>query len=234
MHTQLSTAAVHAEAVHIGTPDETPAMVFGTEIPGKDPITLHLLEAPGDGTLHLSAGVGEADLDSPPEDRAVLPGIDLAWGTGEKPRMVSGYHVRPEEYGWFRRVVAHADAAGLMAFTGGGEPTAQYLSKRQGKRHYEQYTHAGTGIVQDVAYSVHGVDFVGTDHVFRLNGTRVEAFSGIARDLFTDLAAGRVEEYRHKAHALRSDWPAGQWDAKWNGPVSLNQDGSVMAIRVLR
>ncbi|MFE4599317.1 hypothetical protein ACFRKE_00485 [Kitasatospora indigofera] len=234
VHSQLSTAAVHVEAVHVGRPGGTPAMVFGTEIPGNDPITLHLLEADGDGTLHLPAGADEADLDDPPEDRAVVPGIDLSWGSGEQPRMVSGYHIRPEDHGWFRRVLAHADAAGLMAFTGGGEPTARYLSKRQGKRHYDLYTHAGTGIVQDTAYSVHGMDFVGTDHVFRLNGIRVEAFSGIARDLFTDLAAGRVEEYRRKSHDLRLEWPAEQWDTKWNGPVSLNQDGSVMAIRVLR
>lgn len=233
VHAQLSTAAVHVEAVHLGGPDGTPAMVFGTEIPGKDPITLHLLEAAGDGTLLLPAGAGEVDLDIPPDDRAVVPGIDLEWGTGDEPRMVSGYHVRPEDHGWFRRVLAHADAAGLMAFSGGGEPTARYLSKRQGKRHFEQYTHAGTGIVQDIAYSVHGVKFVGTDHVFRLNGTRVEAFSGIARDLFKDLAAGRVEEYRQGAHALREKWSDEQWDAKWNGPVSLNRDGSVLAIRVL-
>ncbi|GAA2826825.1 hypothetical protein GCM10010441_59110 [Kitasatospora paracochleata] len=233
VHAQLSTAAVHVEALHIGRPGEVPAMVFGTELPGTDPITLHLLEAPGDGTLHLPAGAGDVDLDSPPEDRAVVPGIDLAWGTGEKPRTVSGYHVRPEDHGWFRRVLAHADAAGLAAFTGGGEPTARYLSKRQGKRHFEQYTHAGTGIVQDVAYSVHGVPCVGTDHVFRLNGTRVEAFSGVAQDLFDDLAAGRVEDYRHKAHALRTTWPEEQWDTEWNGPVSVNPDGSVLAIRVL-
>ncbi|KOV17077.1 hypothetical protein ADK60_27415 [Streptomyces sp. XY431] len=233
VHAQLSTAAVHVEAVHLGRPDGTPAMVFGTEIPGKDPVTLHLLEAAGSGSLLRPAGVGEVDLDTPPEDRAVVPGIDLAWGTGDEPRMVPGFHVRPEDYGWFRRVLAHADAAGLMAFSGGGEPTAKYLSKRQGKRHFEQYTHAGTGIVQDIAYSVHGVDFVGTDHVFRLNGTRVEAFSGIARDLFKDLAAGRVEEYRRGAYALREEWSDEQWDAKWNGPVSLSRDGSVLAIRVL-
>ncbi|MGV9270235.1 hypothetical protein ACWDRR_36955 [Kitasatospora sp. NPDC003701] len=234
VHAQLSTAAVHVEAVHIGRSDDTPVMVFGTEIPGTDPITLHVLEATGDGTLHLPTGAGQDDLDSPPEDRAVVPGIDLAWGTGEKPRVVSGYHVRPEGYGWFRRVLAHTDAAALTAFTGGGEPTARYLSKRQGKRHFEQYTHAGTGIVQDVAYPVHGVDFVGTDHVFRLNGTRVEAFSGIAKDLFEYLAAGRVGKYREGAHALREEWSDEQWDTKWNGPVSLNRDGSVLAIRVLR
>ncbi len=32
--------------------------------------------------------------------------------------------------------------------------------------------------------------FVGTDHVFRLNGTRVEAFSGLARSLFRHLRDG--------------------------------------------
>ncbi|MGW3078243.1 hypothetical protein [Kitasatospora sp. NPDC001132] len=238
VHAQLSTAAVHVEAVHIGRPGETPAMVFGTEIPGKEPITVHVLEAAGDGVLHVPGGTDGVDLNLPdgvePEEHAVVPGIDLAWGATEEPRLVSGYHVRPDDYRWFRRVLAHADAAGLLAFTGGGKPTARYLSKSQGKGHFDQYTHAGTGIVQDVVHSVHGVDFVGTDHVFRLNGTRVEAFSGVARDLFEDLAKGRVEQYRRRANALRAEWPGEPWDAKWRGPVSLNQDGSVMAIRVLR
>ncbi|MDX2393473.1 MULTISPECIES: hypothetical protein [unclassified Streptomyces] len=60
-------------------------------------------------------------------------------------------------------------------------------------REFETFTHAGTGIVQDVTHTIHGKKFVGTDHVFRLNGVRVEAFSGLAEDLFDHLRDGRVE-----------------------------------------
>ncbi|CAM5319277.1 hypothetical protein [Streptomyces avidinii] len=76
---------------------------------------------------------------------------------------------------------------------------------------------------------------MGTDHVFRLNGVRVEAFSGLAEGLFDHLRDGRVEQYRHEAHALRDSWDySDPWDAKWLGPVSLHPDGTVMALRRLR
>ena len=231
-HNQLATASAHVEGIHIGAYNETPALVFGTTLPKKiENITVYLLQAPGDGTLHLPTIVA---LDPPVEDRAIVPGIHMPTEPDEEPVVLPGYHLQPEDHGWFGRVLAQADAAGLMAFTGGGEPTARYLTKRQGKRHFETFTHAGTGIVQDVTHTIHGKSFVGTDHVFRLNGVRVEAFSGLAEDLFEHLRDGRVEQYRHEAHALRSSWPVDSWDAKWRGPVSLHPDGTVMALRRLR
>lgn len=230
VHKQLATASADVEGIHIGPYNETPAFVFGTTLPKKsESITLYLLQAPGDGTLWDAK---DLRLDPPVEDRSIRPGIDAPTEPNEEPPV--GYHVRPEECGWFGRVLAQADAAGLMAFTGGGKPTAQYLTKRQGKGHFETFTHAGTGIVQDVTHTIHGKKFVGTDHVFRLNGVRVEAFSGLAEDLFDHLRDGRVEQYRHEAHALRDSWDTDPWDAKWRGPVSLHPDGTVMALRRLR
>ncbi|MFI6147471.1 hypothetical protein [Streptomyces sp. NPDC051109] len=232
VHKQLATASADVEGIHIGPYNETPSLVFGTTLPKKsENITVYLLQAPGDGTLRLPTTV---TLDPSVEDRAIVPGIHVPTEPDEKPVVLPGYHLQPEEHGWFGRVLAQADAAGLMAFTGGGEPTARYLTKRQGKRHFETFTHAGTGIVQDVTHTIHGKNFVGTDHVFRLNGIRVEAFSGLAEDLFEHLREGRVEQYRHEAHALRSSWPADPWDSKWRGPVSLHPDGTVMALRRLR
>ena len=106
-----------------------------------------------------------------------------------------------------------------MAFTGGGEPTAQYLTARQGERHYEGFTHAGTGIVQDIDPQIRGIRFIGTDHVFRLNGKRVEAFSGLAADLFKYLRDGDVERYRREAHALRATWLSARGKDDYDGPV---------------
>ncbi|MEV5816131.1 hypothetical protein [Streptomyces mutabilis] len=53
----------------------------------------------------------------------------------------------------------------MTGFTGGGELTTQYLTKRQGRRHVEGFTHAGTGVIQDVENEIGGVNFVGIDHV---------------------------------------------------------------------
>ncbi|GHB26501.1 hypothetical protein GCM10010346_57610 [Streptomyces chryseus] len=68
---------------------------------------------------------------------------------------------------------------------------------------------------------------MGTDHVFRLNRTHVEAFSGVSEDLFQHLTEGRVQQYRSEVYARRDTWPRDNWDAKWGGPVSVHPDGSV-------
>ncbi len=51
---------------------------------------------------------------------------------------------------------------------------------------------ATTGSVQDIGHRVLGRPCAGTDHVFRLNGPRVEASSGLDEGLFDLLAKGRV------------------------------------------
>ena len=50
-HTQLASASAHVEAVHIGAWDETPCLVFSTELPLDGPLTVHALEAGGEGRL---------------------------------------------------------------------------------------------------------------------------------------------------------------------------------------
>ncbi|GAA0477170.1 hypothetical protein [Streptomyces olivaceiscleroticus] len=234
VHRQLACAAAHVHSVQIGAYDQTPALMVGTELAEKGGIVLHALQAPGDGSLRVGLDHPGADLDLQLSDQThKLPEICLPGGSGGDDSRVPGFQILPEDDAWFRRVIARAEAAGLMAFTGGGKVTAQYLTERQGKRHFTLYTHAGTGSVQDVNRTINGVGFAGTDHVFRLNGTRVEAFSGLTDGLFDHLALGRVEEYRREAHALRSTWPGEFWDPDWGGPVSLRDDGSVMAMRLL-
>lgn len=61
----------------------------------------------------------------------------------------------------------------------------------------------------------------------------MEAFSGVANNLFDLLARGQVQQYRHEIYANRYDWPTASWDNSWNGPVSVHPDGTVFAIRLL-
>ncbi|MEV6946950.1 hypothetical protein AB0N07_34315 [Streptomyces sp. NPDC051172] len=231
-HTQLASASAHAEAVHIGVWNETPSLVFSTELPLDGPLAVHLLESGGDGGW----------LDAPPrtldhalEDENVFPGIQPPPTHGTEPEEPEpGYHVKPERYAWFQHALARTAAASLTAFAGDGRATTPYLTKRQGQRHFAGLTHAATDSVQDARHQFLGIDFVGTDHVFRLNRRRVEAFSGVAEDLFRHLEAGRVERYRHEVYARRSTWPHATWDPGWNGPISVHADGSVLAMRSLR
>ncbi|MFC6700620.1 hypothetical protein ACFQE4_15100 [Streptomyces thermocoprophilus] len=150
-----------------------------------------------------------------------------------KPGKTTASQVLPDSYAWFSIVLARTEAATLTAFTGGGRPTAQYLTKEQGHRHFLHDTRTGTVQLRDAKHAIHGIDFVGTDHIYRLNGTRVEAFSGLERSLYEHLHYGRVNEYRREVHDLRGQWPdrstSGQWSA-----VSIRADGTVLAIRLVQ
>ncbi|MFE9801387.1 hypothetical protein ACFYP6_21405 [Streptomyces goshikiensis] len=233
-HTQLASASAHVEAVHIGAWNETPVLVFSTELPTEGPLTVHALQARGTGgQLNGALDTPDNHLDQPVDDENIYPGIQRPSQGDEPPVPEPGFHVQPEHYPWFRRVLARTAAAGLTAFAGDGTATAQYLTKRQGQRHFTGLIHAATDSVQDAYVQLHGIDFVGTDHVFRLNRTRVEAFSGVAKDLFHHLENGQLERYRTAVHAQRKSWPLLGWDSKWDGPVSIHQDGSVLAMRVL-
>ncbi|MFI5526101.1 hypothetical protein [Streptomyces platensis] len=167
------------------------------------------------------------------EDENFFPGIQRPTEGNRTPEKEPGFHITPDRREWFRHVLARTEAAGLTAFAGDGQATVQYLTKRQGSRHFTGFAHAATGSVQDAREQLLGIQFVGTDHVFRLNRTRVEAFSGVAEDLFRHLEGGRVERYRREVYARRDAWPLDTWDSRWRGPVSVNPDGSVLAMRVL-
>ncbi|MFE5710132.1 hypothetical protein ACFQ7J_04780 [Streptomyces sp. NPDC056501] len=233
-HVQLASASAHVEAVHIGVWDETPVLVFSTELPTEGVLTVHVLQARGTGgRLTGSMDAPGTRLDHRIEDENIYPGIQLPTEGERTPEPQPGFHVQPERYAWFGQVLARTSAAGLTAFAGDGAATAQYLTKRQGQRHFTGLTHAATDSVQDANERLLDIDFVGTDHVFRLNRTRVEAFSGVAKDLFHHLAEGRVEQYRTEIHSRRRGWPLLAWDSEWDGPVSVHQDGSVLAMRVL-
>jgi hypothetical protein len=80
--------------------------------------------------------------------------------------------------------------------------------------------------------SAGGVGFVGTDHVFRLHGTRVEAFSGIATSLYRMLRDGDIDRYRETAPEQTARWTSHirHWE---DGPASIQEDGSIMAMRAL-
>ncbi|MER7010264.1 hypothetical protein ABT324_02395 [Saccharopolyspora sp. NPDC000359] len=232
-HTQLASASVHAEAVHIGPWNETPALIFSTELPTDDHVTIHALRADGRGGRLGAPGTGGASLDLGFSEENFFPGIEVPAEGGGSPTRVTGFHVTPDQYEWFGRVLARTGAAGVTAFAGDGEATAQYLTKRQGNQRFTGFAHAAAGSVQDADHTLLGMPFFGTDHVFRLNRTRVEAFSGVEKHLLALLVRGQVEQYRRETYARRTSWPNDSWDHSWGGPVSVRPDGTVLAIRLL-
>ncbi|MEU8930404.1 hypothetical protein AB0D30_11000 [Streptomyces sp. NPDC048409] len=174
-------------------------------------------------------------MNSPAEKGNIVPGIQPPTRGDRVPQSEPGFHVQSEDSAWFQHVVARTATAGTTAFAGDGATTARYPTTDQGSRRYDAgVAHAASGSVQDATYRLLGIPFVGTDHVFRLNNKRVEAFSGVAADLFALLSAGKAEEYRSEIYARRGTWPGQTWDPTWGGPVSIQEDGTVLAMRLLR
>jgi hypothetical protein len=231
-HGQLASASAHVEAVHVGAWNETPAMVFSTELPRHGHVAVHALCAEGSGGWLVKPESGDLDVEL--RDRNHFPGIQPPANGADASSPVPGFHVTPDRYAWFGQVLARTAAAGLTAFAGNSEATSQYLTERQGRKHFTTgFAHAAAGSVQDARNVLLGIPFEGTDHVFRLNRVRVEAFSGVKDDLLKHLAAGRVEQYRREIYSKRHDWPTAIWDSSWGGPVSVRPDGTVLAIRLL-
>lgn len=231
---QLVSASEQAEGVHIGSWNNTPCLLFSTGLLSQGGVVINALQSPGTATLPIrtAGGPGSADerIEEVPHmyfNEVLIPAFD-----GGREMHVDGFQVPYNDLTWFGQVLARTSAAGLMAFAGGGRKTAQYLTKDQGNKHYDIATFAGSSSIHDASITVDGAKFVGTDHVFRLNTVRVEAFSGIAKDLYPLLADGGVEEYRRAVYNLRSEWK--KIDAgKWRGPISFREDGTVMALRLL-
>ncbi|MFD4276948.1 hypothetical protein ACFWQT_21955 [Streptomyces cyaneofuscatus] len=196
-------------------------------------MAVHALQAPGSGGRLFPAEVREPNLNDPPCQANVMPGIHPPTEGLVAPEPVRGCHVQAKDYAWFQESLAHTTAAGLMAFTGSGHATARHLTDRQGRKRFTGLEHAASMSIQDATHALSGTKYVGTDHVFRLNGPRVEAFSGVDEEVFRLLVRGDVEEYRALFHASRHVRPRLTFDKDWGGPVSVQADGSVLALRLL-
>jgi hypothetical protein len=235
-HTQFAAASVHVEGVHIGPWNQTPALVFSTELPSDGPLRVHLLQADGDGGWLIAPTRPGTGLNQPPKQENITPGIQLPRSNRDDPRFEqpSGCHIESADHlEWFQQILGRTAAAGLGAFAGHDATTASYLLPRQGSDRFAEPVHAATDSVHDAAYTLLGRRYVGTDHVFRLNHIRVEAFSGIDADLFKDLSGGDLEAYRRKIYRGRQQRQRIAWDHDWNGPVSLDSDGTVLAIHAV-
>ncbi|WP_221461090.1 hypothetical protein [Streptosporangium saharense] len=242
---QLAACSAHVEAMHIGTWGQAPCFIFSTEFSAEGPVTTHCLHTSGEGGRPPALPEYPLkNLDNAAEDANIMPGVQPPSEGDEVPDSEPGFHVQFQRYPWFHHVLARTATAGVAAFAGDGDAIAQYLTTRQGSKRYTAgLAHPTTGSVKDAAYELLGIPFVGTDHVFRLNDKRVEAFSGVAQDLFALLSPqakdkrplpGRVEQYRREIYDRRGTWPVQIWDEKWEGPVSVHEDGTVLAIRLLR
>lgn len=231
---QLARGSERAEHFHLGQWNTTPCLLLSTELMAQEGITINALQAPGLGTLPLRPTDGRGSADASVSERNIpyVNAVQLPPTNGEKRRSHDAFFVPPKNLAWFGQVLARTGAASHLAFAGAGREIAQYLTLKQGRKHYEQRTFAGASSVHDASHKIGSTIFVGTDQVFRLGGKRVEAFSGIASELYELLVRGQVEEYRRQAYKLRDTWPRKTTAPEW-GPASFSDDGTVLTLRVL-
>jgi hypothetical protein len=234
---QLVKGSELTEGMQIGPWNTTPCLMLSTELMGQGGVVVNALQSPGEALLPLRTPDGPGNADEEIRDKPGIPypnAIRIPAHDGKRARTVDGFQVPEKDLGWFGQLLARTAAAGLTAFSGGGPTTARYLTAHQGQKHYAAPTFAATSSYQDADMEIGDTKFVGTDHVFRMETVRIEAFSGMDSTLYELIKKGRVEEYRQAAYELRSarhkTREAGQ---KWNGPISFHDDGTVMALSIL-
>ncbi|MFD9794018.1 hypothetical protein ACFWXK_24065 [Streptomyces sp. NPDC059070] len=233
---QLVKGSELAEGMQIGEWNSTPCLMLSTELMGQGGVVVNTLQSPGEARLPLRipGAPGNADVEIDGKSGIPYPNaIRIPAREGRRARNVDGFQVGENDLVWFGQLLARTGAAGLTAFAGGGKKTAQYLTKHQGREHYDVPTFAATSSSHDAEITVGGRKLVGTDHVFRMETVRIEAFSGMDADLYGLISEGRVEEYRRAAYELRSALPSPEEARKWNGPISFHEDGTVMALSIL-
>ncbi|MEU6442481.1 hypothetical protein [Streptomyces sp. NPDC047046] len=229
---QLDRGSERVERLHIGQGNGTPALITSTEFLAAAGVTVHVLAAGGDVELPIRPPSGTHSADAAVGRRRLLYVDSVADPTQRDNARHNAFLIPDDELPWFSRVLARTHAAGQLSLAGGGGAVGQYLIEEQGSKYFSETTFAGTASVQDAKADLAGQPYVGTDQVFRINGTRVEAFSGMAADLYGLLADGRVEEYRRQVYERRDDWPKSKDVDNW-GASSFRPDGTALAIRVV-
>ena len=233
---QLARGSELVEGMQIGPWNTAQCLLLSTELMGQGGVVVNALQSPGEALLpeRTPGAPGNADLVI--EDKSGIPypnAIRIPAREGNRARTVDGFQVSEKELAWFGQLLARTGSAGLTAFAGGGPRTAQYLTQRQGRQHYAVPAFAATSSVHDAHITIGGTKFVGTDHVFRMETVRIEAFSGMAEELYDLISDGRVEDYRRAAYKLRAERHGSNAARHWNGPISFHEDGTVMALSIL-
>lgn len=233
---QLVKGSELTEGMQIGPWNTTPCLMLSTELMGQGGVVVNVLQSPGEALLPVRAPGAPGNADEEIRDKPGIPypnAIHIPASRSKRARTVDGFQVPEKDLSWFGQLLARTAAAGLTAFAGGGPNTAQYLTARQGQKHYAAPTFAATSSFHDADIEVGDTKFVGTDHVFRMETVRIEAFSGMVPELYELIKKGRVEEYRQAAYELRSKISTADAAGKWNGPISFHDDGTVMALSIL-
>lgn len=210
-----------------------PSIAASTTLSGTHGVEVYLLGHQAD----LSLAVPNhplPHLTGPQREELYTPFIETVNDNGEKESRL-GFHLAEDRYEWFSRVLVRASAAMLLAFAGDRTSAARQLTKRQGIRVGKQDNEDHMPPARcDVEVRLGGLELVGTDHVFRFRGKRVEVFSGLPKPLYEVLRNGAgAPDYETTVRDVRAHWNEGNARDAWQGIMTMDEDGAVMGLRAL-
>jgi len=236
-HDQLAKASAQVNAVVIGAADGSavspPSLLMATALGGTGGIDMRILDPEGDGVLALP-GDRVPSLNGPVEQFNEMPGIPVRTLEGRMDTR-PGFYLLPQQSEWFARVLSRTSAASLLAFAGDRTSARELLTSRQRSRVGADYTHPGTGVRFDTSVTLGGLNFVGTDHVFRMGAQRMEAFSGVYDGLRDLLARKDLQGYQDHLPEVQAEWARIRPRVleEWGGVVDMDSDGALLGLRVI-
>ncbi|QIZ37349.1 hypothetical protein [Saccharopolyspora sp. ASAGF58] len=232
---QLAKSAAHMETVVLGDVDAggapPPSLMLATAVAAKGGIEVRLLDPAGDGVLTVPSKP-TPDLTGPIEELNLVPLIPFTNSDGRQTSR-PGFALPVERWEWFSRVLARTTAAGLLTFAGDRDAARSLLTKRQQYRLGSGHSHASSGMQFDTGITLGGLSFVGTDHVFRLSGQRVEVFSGLFKHMHSRLVNQELDDHEAELPAALATWKRRKAVAikDWGGLVHMDSTGALLAIR---
>ncbi|WP_156096670.1 hypothetical protein [Amycolatopsis jejuensis] len=231
---QLVKSAERVHAIALGATDTpAPSLLMSAAFASEGGIEIRLLDPPGESELAIP-GQPLPVLHGPVTEENFYPDIATQSQTGEH-RSRPGFHLKPDRYEWFSRVLVRSAAAALLTFVGDRDHADQYLTRRQQLRLGRDRSQHALNAECDVRVTLGGVNLVGTDHIFRFESKRVEVFSAMPARLHTILAAQDTKGYEDQLPAVRTAWAqrVERIQEDWNGIITMDDDGAVMGLRWL-
>ncbi|WP_020665063.1 hypothetical protein [Amycolatopsis benzoatilytica] len=212
---------------------QMPSIAASTTLSGPAGVEVFLLGHEADFNLAVPSHPLPT-LIEPPREEVFSPFIKTVNDNGDAENRL-GFHLVEERYDWFAQVLVRASAAMLLAFAGDRTSAARHLTKRQGIRVGKQDDeHDMPDARCDVKVELGGTDLVGTDHVFRFRGERVEVFSGLPEPLYAVLCKGAGSpDYETTVRDVRARWNETKAQKAWQGIIAMDEDGAVMGLRCL-
>jgi hypothetical protein len=210
-------------------PEPAPSLMTATALDGKSGIEVHILDPEGDGVLVHPSTV---ELNRPVEQQNFYGEIPVPQDDG-KTCTRPGFHLPPEYYPWFSRVLVRSAAASLLAFAGDRSSAKGLLTERQGARIGDDFLRPGASVHRDTGITLADLRLVGTDHVFRFHGERVEVFSALPEQLYETLRDQDLENWETARITALRRWRSQRRHIRdgWSGLIVMDDDGAVLGIR---